>query len=185
MCFYLVEKNKNMISLSDHIVYRKNFFSDHQDLFDHLVANIDWVENMKSRKTACFGKPYDYAEQTYEFKPMISVMEDISLLIEKEIGFKPNNCLLNYYPNGKSKMGFHGDTTKMLVPDTGIAIVSLGDNRIMQVRRTKNPTEMYHYILPGGSLFYMSNAMQVDWQHGLPKVVDAAGRISLTFRQMS
>ncbi len=174
-----------MIALNDHIVYRKKFYANHQVLFDNLISNIDWNENMKSRKTACFGKPYNYSEQTYDFKPMTSVMEDISLLIQEVVGFKPNNCLLNYYPDGKSKMGFHGDTTKMLVPGSGIAIVSLGDNRIMQVRRTKNPTEIYNYILAGGSLFYMSNAMQMEWQHGLPKVVDASGRISLTFREMS
>ncbi len=174
-----------MIQLADHLIYRKDFILNPQDLYNELIATVDWNENMKSRKTACFGKPYDYSEQAYDFKPMTPVMEKISLLIEKEIGFKPNNCLLNYYEDGKSKMGFHGDTIKMLVLETGIAIVSVGDNRIMQVRRTKNPTEMYNYILPAGSLFYMSNAMQAEWQHGLPKVMDAQGRISLTFREMS
>ena len=174
-----------MAALKNHIIYRKKFYSNHQNLYEELIANIDWNEKMKSRKTACFGKPYDYSEQFYDFKPMAPVMENIGLLIQKEIGFRPNNCLLNYYPNGQSKMGFHADTTMLLVPNTGIAILSLGDSRIMQVRRIKNPTEIYNYILPAGSLFYMTNAMQDDWQHGLPKVVDAAGRISMTFRVMN
>jgi len=54
-------------------------------------------------------------------------MNHISHLIREAIGFKLNNCLLNYYENGASRMGFHGDTIKMLEPDTGIAIVSVGD----------------------------------------------------------
>lgn len=131
------------------------------------------------------SKTIGFCDKKLKYKCYEKFIEKISLMIAKEIGFKPNNCLLNFYENGKSKMGFHGDTTKMLAPETGIAIVSVGDNRIMQVRRTNNPTEMYHYILLGGSLFFMSNTMQTDWQHGLPKVVGAQGRISLTFRKMS
>jgi len=115
---------------------------------------------------------------------MSQQMEDICNLLSPTIGFRPNNCLLNYYENGNSKIGFHGDTIKMLEPDTGIAIVSLGDSRIFQVRRKSSPTECYNYVLPSGSLFYMPNDIQEDWQHGVPKVISDLGRISLTFRKM-
>ena len=173
-----------MKNITDRIVFIPDFIHNAQTLFEDLVANTRWDENMRARKTACFGEPYDYSEQEYDFQPMSNKMETIADLIKDEIGFRPNNCLLNYYENGKSKMGFHGDTIKMLEPDTGIAIVSVGDSRIFQVRRKNNPTELYNYILPNGSLFYMPNDMQADWQHGLPKVVGAKGRISLTFRKM-
>ncbi len=173
-----------MHHITNRILFIRDFISDSENIFTDLVKNTEWDTNMRSRKTACYGEPYDYAEQAYNFQPMSDQMEHIAGLLEEELGFRPNNCLLNYYEDGSSKMGFHGDTIKMLVPDTGIAIVSLGDNRIMQVRRKANPTELYNYILPPGSLFYMPNDMQEDWQHGLPKVISNLGRISMTFREM-
>lgn len=173
-----------MTAITDQIIYRRNFIPNHLDLYDQLVTTVKWNETMRSRKTACFGEPYDYSEQNYDFQAMTPAMENISTLIQEVVGFKANNCLLNYYENGKSKMGFHADNIKMLLPETGIAIVSVGGSRIMQVRRTSSPTEVYNYILPGGSLFSMSSAMQADWKHGLPKVVTDLGRISLTFRQV-
>ncbi len=173
-----------MKNITSKIVFIRNFIDHSQNIFAELIENTAWDTNMKARKTACFGEPYNYSEQAYDFEPMSDQMEHIAGLLEQELGFRPNNCLLNYYEDGHSKMGFHGDTIKMLVPHTGIAIVSLGDHRIMQMRRKANPTEMYHYILPPGSLFYMPNDIQADWQHGLPKVVGGSGRISMTFREM-
>lgn len=173
-----------MSRIIDQIIFIKDFIPNSRLLFDKLVTNTNWNENMKARKTACFGEPYDYSELVYDFHPMNEDMENISNLIHSKIGFKPNNCLLNYYENGDSRMRFHGDTITMLEPDTGIVIVSVGSSRIFQVRRKSSPTEVYNYILPCGSLFYMPNSIQEDWQHGLPKVVSDDGRISLTFRKM-
>ena len=111
-------------------------------------------------------------------------MKELSERIEPILGFKPNICFLNYYENGKSKMGWHGDSTHFLEPDTGIAILSVGDTRIFQIRRKAVPTESLNYILTPGSLFYMPISIQEDWQHAIPKVVSDEGRISLTFRKM-
>ncbi|MFT5096791.1 MAG: alkylated DNA repair dioxygenase AlkB, partial [Psychrobacter okhotskensis] len=41
-------------------------------------------------------------------------------------GYLPNNCLVNYYLDGSSKMGFHSDDTSQLADGTGVAILSLG-----------------------------------------------------------
>lgn len=173
-----------MKRITDQLVFAQDFISNSQELYKELVQNTKWDESMYSRKTACFGEPYDYAEQSYDFQPMSKDMDKMCDLIEAKLDFKPNNCLLNYYEDGSSKLGFHGDTVKMLEPETGIAIISLGDSRIFQVRRKNSPTECYNYILPSGSLFYMPSSIQEDWQHGIPKVISDLGRISLTFRQM-
>jgi len=170
--------------IMDIVVYKRNFLTGADEWYRQLVEEIDWDESMVSRKTACFGEPYDYSEQSYNFQPMSKKMEEVCDLLVPVIGFKPNNCLLNYYVNGNSKIGFHGDTTKMLESDTGIAIISLGDTRLFQIRRAASPTECYNYILESGSLLYMPNSMQEKWQHGVPKVISDQGRISLTFRKM-
>jgi alkylated DNA repair dioxygenase AlkB len=101
------------------------------------------------------------------------------------IGFKANNCLLNYYLDGKSKMGYHSDQTSILEPGTGIAIVSLGASRALKFRNIKNPEQFLTYELNDGNLMYMSQQIQYDWQHAIPRSETEKGRISLTFRSLA
>lgn len=173
-----------MSNILNQIIFERNFIDNSQELFSFFVQSVSWNDSMVSRKTACFGEPYDYSEQSYDFLPMSDELERVCDLIQEKVGFRPNNCLLNYYKNGTSKLGYHGDITKMLEPETGIAVVSLGDHRILQIRRNSSHTECYNYVLNSGSLFYMPNSIQNSWQHRVPKVVSTLGRISLTFRQM-
>ncbi len=166
------------------IIFEPDFYDGAQALFDRLVANISWNDSMRARKTASFGQPYDYSEQVHPYAPFLPVMEELSDRLAPIIGFRPNNCFLNYYENGNSKMGWHGDTTHFLAQNTGIAILSIGDTRIFQIRRKTSPTESYNYVLTPGSLIYMPDSIQEAWQHAIPKVVSERGRISLTFRKM-
>jgi alkylated DNA repair dioxygenase AlkB len=100
------------------------------------------------------------------------------------IGFIPNNCLLNYYVDGKSKMGYHSDQTDILEPNTGIAIVSIGEARVLKFRNIEFPDQFLSYELTSGSLVYMTQEIQKYWQHSIPKSDTENGRISLTFRQI-
>ncbi|MFK7809363.1 MAG: alpha-ketoglutarate-dependent dioxygenase AlkB [Saprospiraceae bacterium] len=166
------------------IIFDPDFFDATEKLYNFLSSTITWNDNMYARKTASFGQPYDYSEQKHKFEPFHPFMDELSDRLEPVIGFKANNCFLNYYENGKSKMGWHGDTTHFLVADTGIAILSIGDSRIFQIRRKAVPTELLNYVLTPGSLIYMPASIQEEWQHSIPKVVSERGRISLTFRKM-
>jgi alkylated DNA repair dioxygenase AlkB len=102
--------------------------------------------------------------------------------IAKVIGFEPNNCLINYYLDGKSKMGFHSDQVDMLCDSTGIVIISLGDTRVFRFRNIKDKDVYKEYVLNPGSLFFMSSEIQSEWQHSVLKGENE--RISLTFRKV-
>ena len=173
-----------MIDVRAEIKFVRNFLTENEALYQHLLNNMEWNESIKSRKTACFGEPYNYSETSQSLTPMPDILAKIAIDLEPIIGFKPNNCLLNYYENGNSRLGWHGDTISFLEPNTGIAIVSLGDPRIFQIRRNEVHTEMYNYVLNPGSLLCMPASIQSDWKHSIPKVVSADSRISLTFRRM-
>jgi alkylated DNA repair dioxygenase AlkB len=67
---------------------------------------------------------------------------------------------------------------------TGIAIVSLGEKRSLKFRNIANPEEFHTYELPSGSLIYMTQEVQANWQHAIPKSDTEMGRISLTFRKI-
>ena len=166
------------------ITYIEDFVSDPQGLFDFLTHAVNWDERMTARKTASYGKAYNYSQMSYPFQEFLPEIAAINRQLQPVIGFEPNNCLINFYPDGKSKMGYHSDQTDILEPGTGIAIVSVGDTRVLTFRQIADPQKTMEYPLPAGSLIYMTQEVQDSWQHAIPRSESENGRISLTFRKI-
>jgi len=139
---------------------------------------------MTARKTASFGKAYNYSQIKYPYQEFLPELEIINKKLKTVIGFEPNNCLINYYLDGTSKMGYHSDQTDILSKGTGITIVSVGETRTLKFRNIENPDWFINYELTSGSLVYMTQEIQTLWQHSIPKSNTKNGRISLTFRQI-
>ncbi|WP_231372762.1 alpha-ketoglutarate-dependent dioxygenase AlkB [Aureivirga sp. CE67] len=168
----------------DGTYFNENFIENSFELFENFKSNISWDERMKSRKTASFGKAYNYSQIAYPFQEFSEELKILNQKIEKEIGFLPNNCLINFYLDGKSKMGYHSDQTDILEENTGVVIVSLGETRIIRFRNIENPEIKMDFELNSGSLFYMIAEVQEKWQHAIPKKNTENGRMSLTFRAL-
>lgn len=166
------------------IIFIENFISDSSELFAFFKENIPWDETMSARKTASYGVAYNYSQMQYPYKEFPKELTIITEKILEKLHYKPNNCLINYYSNGKSKMGYHSDQTDILCENTGIAIISLGDTRKIRFRKIENPEEIKEFSLPPGSLFYMTAGLQKEWQHAIPKCNSEKSRISLTFRKI-
>ena len=166
------------------IFYIDNFIEDSQKLFEALNHKILWDERMTARKTASFGKAYNYSQMLYPEVEFLDELKQIIAQIEKVLNFEPNNCLINYYENGQARMGWHSDQTDILYPETGVAIVSLGSERILKFRKISNPEITEEYLLASGSLLYMTQSVQKEWQHAIPKGETAQARMSLTFRKI-
>jgi alkylated DNA repair dioxygenase AlkB len=109
----------------DGITYIENFVNNPSELYDKLVTTVKWDERMSARKTESFGKAYNYSQIEYPYQAFLPELSIMLAQLAPIIGFIPNNCLLNYYVDGKSKMGYHSDQTDILEPNTGIAIVSI------------------------------------------------------------
>lgn len=166
------------------LILEEHFLPNSQELFDALSAEVAWDTRMHSRKTASFGKAYNYSGITYEETPLPPSLIPIVDRLEARLGFRPNNCLLNFYESGEATMGFHSDSTEELVAGTGVAIVSLGAERQITFQYERGKKEEFAYSLPSGSLLYMSPEIQQDWRHAIRKQAETCGRISLTFRQI-
>jgi alkylated DNA repair dioxygenase AlkB len=165
-------------------IYQKhNFLSCPDELFFTLKNTVNWDERMRARKTASFGVSYDYSQIAYPSTAIPPILQRVCEAIESELGFCPNNCLLNYYLDGNSSMGFHSDSSEELAANTGVAIISLGSVRHI-VYRSKDKLAEYSYPLENGSLLYMSQEMQAHWLHAIPKMENVGERISLTFRKI-
>jgi alkylated DNA repair dioxygenase AlkB len=166
----------------DGITFIPDFVHDPECLFISLRDNVLWDERMLARKTASFGVAYNYSQMSYPFQAFSPELEAIIARISATLGFTPNNCLINYYLDGKSKMGFHADQTDILEQGTGIAIVSIGETRILRFKNIKDPAEQTDFQLPAGSLIYMTQEVQDEWLHAIPVSDTNNGRMSLTFR---
>ena len=166
------------------IIYRENFISHHRSLFESLKNNTIWNESMRARKTASFGRPYNYSQIVYPLQEFTENILEIINAIEELLGFRANNCLINYYENGNSTMGFHSDQTDILEPDTGIVIVSIGVTRTLRFRTIDDKSITRDFNLSSGSLIYMNNEVQHIWQHAVIRSETKNGRMSLTFRKL-
>jgi alkylated DNA repair dioxygenase AlkB len=166
------------------ITFIENFIDKPNELFNILKTNVEWDERMSARKTASYGKAYNYSQISYPFQEFSAELNKVIESINKTLNFKPNNCLINYYLNGKSKMGFHSDQTDILHLNTGVGIVSIGETRILRFRNIENRELIKDFELPSGSFIYMTNEVQDKWQHSIPKSETENGRMSLTFRKI-
>jgi alkylated DNA repair dioxygenase AlkB len=161
-----------------------DFLPDAGTLLARLRDSVEWDTRMRARRTASFGVSYDYSQISYPETPMLPELALICHGIERRLKFYPNNCLINYYLDGASAMGFHSDSSEELAPGTGVAIVSLGAERPIVYRNKADRSIEHAYPLAAGTLLYMSQEMQAEWLHAIPKAEGCGERISLTFRQI-
>ena len=168
----------------DGTLYIDNFIDNDSFLFDTLRDAADWDRRMASRLTTSFGVSYDYSGISYPDISIPNYLDDLVVRINDVIGFTPNNCLVNYYLDGRSKMGYHSDRTDILSPGTGVVIISLGSTRTLRFRNI-NDRSIVDFNLRSGSLFYMTSDVQDLWMHSIPSSDIDDGRMSLTFRNLN
>jgi alkylated DNA repair dioxygenase AlkB len=176
-------KNINKLEIPNIVIIEK-FVDNPNLLLKEIKENVTWDERIKARKTASFGVAYNYSGIIYSEIPMSDCLISICAKIEAQIGFYPNNCLINYYIDGNSKMGYHSDSAKELQEGTGVAILSLGAERTISYRSKLNPEHKIKYKLKNGALLYMDNDVQQNWMHAIPKEFAVEERISLTLRRI-
>ncbi len=166
------------------IHYLANWFTDHKDLFIELKEELSWNKQYRSRFTVSFGLSYTKDSKLRHKIPFPDSFLKITQKIEQDLGYSPNNCLANYYPTGDHYISFHSDQDMEMQAHSGVSIVSLGTTRLMQLRKINDHRISYAYPLAPGSLFYMTDQLQKEWQHGIPKQYNCGERISLSFRAL-
>jgi len=94
-----------------------------------------------------------------------------------------NHCVTNYYRDGTDFIAHHGDKDLDLNRKGVIVSVSLGDTRVLELRRRAEPRDIYRLILPHGSMLILGPNTNKTWTHAiLPKEGSQGVRISLTMR---
>ncbi len=176
----------NFNILHDGIVIVKSLDYDFSNLFTFLKSEIIWDNSISSRKTASFGVPYNYSNINYNQVEFPEYINDLAKKIDSIVGYSQNNCLINYYFDNDSKMGYHSDQIDILDEDTGIVIISLGSIRKIRFKNKIDSSKVIDLDVDPNSFFYMTQEVQKKWLHSIlpEKSNNLSERISITFRKI-
>ncbi len=167
-----------------------------QSYFNHFIESVPWRKD----KIKIFGKIFDiprlqawYGDQGFSYTysgikmeplPWTPELSELKNRVEQISGFLLNSVLINLYRNGQDSNGWHSDDEPELGLNPQIASISLGEERVFQLRH-KETKERKDLILKDGSLLLMSGTAQTKWKHQIPKTKkNLSPRINLTFRRI-
>ena len=179
------------------IIYYPDFYDRPKAdlIYTELERDILWQQDdirifgkthPQPRLTALYGnegRSYSYSNIKMEPHPWNLLLEKIKLEVEKVAATTFSTVLLNYYRNGKDSNGWHADNEKELGLNPIIASVSLGAERVFQLKHNSDTEQKKSIVLQHGSLLLMKGTTQHFWKHQIPKTAKPIGpRINLTFR---
>jgi alkylated DNA repair dioxygenase AlkB len=183
---------------TSNIVFWPNWLSgaEADQLLSRAIEQTEWrQDNIRiagkiipvPRLQNWFGDPatsYTYSGICLQAVSFPDWMEQLRLSVEGQTGQPFNRALVNYYRHGHDSVDWHADDEKALGPAPVIASVSLGAERVFQLRHNLS-REKLSISLPHGSLLLMGAGIQQHWQHRLAKVGDLQEpRVNFTFRYM-
>ena len=194
----LFNEEEIILPLKDgQFIYYPKFLNEAlaSELFHSIYKETNWKEDsitifgkkiLQPRLTCLFGnegKPYSYSGITMYpnnwNKSLLFIKNEIETVCQQNF----TTVLANLYRNETDSNGWHADNEKSLGHDPIIASISLGEERLFQIKHNSNKSEKINLILEHGSLLLMKEGSQIHYKHQLPKSKTSKNpRINLTFR---
>lgn len=180
------------------IQYMKEFYSFDKayDLYERFFMEIPWQRDeivffgkkVQIPRLQCWmgeeGAVYSYSGLKMHPIPFSDLVLEIKRNIEQATEAEFNSVLINLYRDGNDSNGWHADDEKELGERPVIASLSLGCDRVFQMRH-KQSGERHDLLLEHGSLLVMSGDTQKCWKHQIAKSKKITEpRINLTFRKI-
>jgi alkylated DNA repair dioxygenase AlkB len=184
------------IEIDELIEYNPQFILNPEVVMSRILKDVEFEqhkiqvygkERSEPRLSAIFGdditKEYTYSKTPRKIKKMPRVIEKLRDIIKETTGIHYDCVLVNYYRNGKDKIGWHSDNERMMDTNS-IASISLGAERTFQMRDKLTKKIVFNEVLENGSLLLMKNNCQDELEHQLPpRPYEKKPRINLTFRR--
>ncbi|MEX0665722.1 MAG: alpha-ketoglutarate-dependent dioxygenase AlkB [Acidimicrobiia bacterium] len=150
-------------------------------LLDALVDCVDWRHGRRWMYDRMVDDPRLSRWYRREHELPHDAFGQIRAALTEHYDVELGGFGLNYYRDGSDSVAFHRDRELRRLDNTLIAIVTLGATRPFLVRPLGGGRS--RDLRPGsGDLLVMGGRCQLAWEHGVPKVVHAGPRISLTLR---
>ena len=171
-------------------------FEEAFSLYETLFMEIPWQKDeivffgkkVQIPRLQCWmgeeGAVYSYSGLKMNPIPFNQTVLGIKKDIEQATGAEFNSVLINLYRDGNDSNGWHADDEKELGERPVIASLSLGTDRIFQMRHKKSG-QRNDLLLEHGSLLVMRGDTQKCWKHQIAKSKKITEpRINLTFRKI-
>jgi alkylated DNA repair dioxygenase AlkB len=163
--------------------YVPGWASDHEALFDELVAVREWRQRtrwmyekqmLEPRLTSMWLREEGVPLVPARVEAMRARLSDCYGVDFDSVGF-------NLYRDGQDSVAWHRDKIRQEIAEPIVALVSLGEPRRFLLRpRGGGPSRRFE--LGRGDLIVTAGRTQRDWEHTVPKVAQAGKRISIAFR---
>ena len=196
----LFPNEKIILDLPDAVFeYYPNFLTKEKadEYFSILKKETPWQQDeitvfgkihSQPRLTALYGnegRTYSYSNiimHPHKWNPILTHLKNE---IEEIANHHFTTVLLNLYRNEKDSNGWHSDNEKELGRNPIIASLSLGEERVFQLKHNTKKEAKKSFLLQHGSLLIMKENSQINYKHQIPKATKSKKeRINLTFRRI-
>ena len=163
------------------IDYQPGWLTDHEALFEALREGVAWRTERRTMYDAVVDVPRLTATIPDDgpSPPSLARARDA---LERRYRRRFESIRLAWYRDGRDSVAMHADRIGRRIPDTVIAILSLGAPRRFLLKPASGGRS-HRFDLGGGDLLVMGGACQRTWRHGIPKVKSAGPRISIQLRE--
>ena len=165
----------------------RGWLSGADDVYAHLVANVEWRRGRVWRYEKWIEEPRLSAGASIAH-PGHDVLAVAQHAIATKYGARFDGFGLAYYRDARDSVAMHRDREMHWLDDTVVAILTLGAQRpfLVQRRDTHDASTARDLSPAAGDLMVFGGRFQADWLHGVPKTRHAVrGRISAQWRYTS
>jgi alkylated DNA repair dioxygenase AlkB len=157
--------------------------------FEWLLAGTPWAtevvtmlgkQHVLRRKTAQFGRDYDYNPTAQVAREWTPLMLELKALVEQATHKTFDSALCNLYPDGAAKIGWHSDAGHPKL----IASLSLGAVRVFRFAPFGSTKAVFSMEPAHGSLLLIPRNVNDAYKHCIAESKRCTGpRINFTFRK--
>jgi len=127
-------------------------------------------------------KPYKFSGQMHAALPLPDAVGRLYNWV-RTVNPDVNQCLINWYKDGKHYIGAHSDDESQLKENSDIFSFSYGAERMFYIHRKPKGDVIHKISMPHNSLIVMRGRTQKKFKHSVPKTAKISGRrINITFR---
>jgi alkylated DNA repair dioxygenase AlkB len=152
-------------------------------LFEQVLGGREWEQRSRQMYDQKVSEPRLTAPWSLTSgKPLEPpILEEIRLVLSERYQREFDSVGFNLYRDGRDSVAWHGDRIPEEIVDPIVVLVSLGEPRRFLLR-SKGERASRVFVLGHGDLLVTGGQTQRDWEHSVPKAVQAGPRISLAYR---
>lgn len=126
---------------------------------------------------------FEYSGKSMIPQKIPKTVGEIKAIVENFFGLVFDGILVNYYPDGKSSMGYHSDPIEDKW-DNKFVVATFGDTRNFIFREKENKENKTTFEFKNGDIIYMFGDCQERFEHSVRKnKLSNKERLSLVFKK--